>query len=200
MERKRAKTREDLTAAARALIAEHGVDGLRVSDVTDRTDVALGSFYSHFETKEAVVEAVVESTITTVAAAVAEAAQALDDPAEALSVGVRRLVGLCSTDPDLARLLVNLDRAETRFEHLIWPQAFPIMERGVASGRFSVDDPTLALTVAIAGVLATIRGVTEGRFGPDADAGCAVALLRSVGLGRAEAGEIAHRPLPQLPE
>lgn len=199
MQRKRAKTREDLITAARALIAEHGVAGLRVSDVTDRSDVSLGAFYSHFDTKEAVVEAVVETTVTTVAEAVAAAGAVLEDPAEALSVGVRSLVALCATDPDLARLLVHLDQAEARFEHLLWPQAFPVIERGVAAGRFDVEDPALALAIAIAGVLATIRGVTEGRFGPDAGIGCAVALLRSVGLGRDEAAAIAARPLPDPP-
>jgi AcrR family transcriptional regulator len=199
MQRKRAKTREDLVTAARALIAEHGVAGLRVGDVTERSEVSLGSFYSHFGTKEAVVEAVVEATVSTVAEAVAASARTLEDPAEALSVGVRCLVALCGTDPDLARLLVRLDQAESRFEHLLWPQAFPVMERGAASGRFAVADPALALAIAIAGVLATIRGVTEGRFGPDAGEQCAAALLRSVGLGREEADEIAHRPLPAPP-
>jgi AcrR family transcriptional regulator len=197
--RKRARTRGELLDAARALIAEHGVSGLRVSDVTERTDVALGSFYSHFDSKEAVVEAVVADTVTALAEAIAAVAADLEDPAEALSVGARRLVGLCASDPDLARLLVNLDRAETRFEHMIWPQAFPIMEQGVARGRFTVADPVLALSIAIAGVLATIRGVTEGRLAGTPDTGCAVALLRAVGLSLAEADEIAHRALPDLP-
>jgi AcrR family transcriptional regulator len=164
--------------------------------VTERTDVALGSFYSHFESKDAIVEAVVADTVTALADAIAASAAALDDPAEALSVGVRRLVGICSSEPDLARLLVNLDRAEAHFETMIWPQAFPIMEAGVASGRFTVRDPVLALTIAIAGVLATIRGVMDGRLQADADIGCAVALLRSIGLSFGEADEIAHRPLP----
>lgn len=198
MERKRARTRADLVDAARGLIAEHGVDGLRVSDVTEKTDVALGSFYSHFDSKDAIVEAVVGATVTALADAIAAAAASLDDPAEALSVGARRLVGLCASDPDLARLLVNLDRAESRFEHMIWDQAFAVMALGVERGRFTVGDPALALTIAIAGVLATIRGVTDGRLGEDADRGCAVALLRSVGLGFEEADEIAHRELPPL--
>jgi AcrR family transcriptional regulator len=195
-ERKRLQTRAELLAAARELIAEHGVDGLRVADITERTDVALGSFYSHFESKDLVVEAVVADTVRGLADAIAATGAALEDPAEALSVGVRRLVGLCASDPDLARLLSHLDRAESRFEGMIWPQAFAVMERGVASGRFAVADPVLALTIAIAGVLATIRGVIEERLAGDAATGCAVALLRSVGLSFAEADEIAHRPLP----
>ncbi|BDX33457.1 hypothetical protein TUM20985_40040 [Mycobacterium antarcticum] len=38
-------------AAARQLIAERGLDALRVSDVTDRADVAFGTFYNQFKTE-----------------------------------------------------------------------------------------------------------------------------------------------------
>src|SRR5438309_22869 len=111
-ERKRLRMRNELLDAARALIAERGVSGLRVSDVTERTDMALGSFYSHFETKDDIVAAVVAETVTSLADAIGDVGDHLDDPAEAMSVGVRKLIELCRTDPELARLLVKLDDAE----------------------------------------------------------------------------------------
>jgi AcrR family transcriptional regulator len=196
--RKRVRTRSELLGAARSLIAEHGVAGLRVSDVTERTDVALGSFYSHFETKDDIVEAVVAEAVTALADTIGDIGDHLDDPAEAMSVGVRKLVGLCENEPELARLLVKLDDAEGRFEQMIWPRASTIMERGAASGRFRVDDPALMLTLAIAGVLATIRAVVEGRVGVEAANESAAGLLRLVGIDPVEAAEIAHRELPAL--
>jgi len=197
--RKRERTRTELLSAARALIAEKGVGDLRVSDVTERSDVALGSFYNHFETKDHIVEAILADTVSALADAIGDAGERLDDPAEAMSVGVRRLVGLCNTDPELARVLVRLGDAEPRFERMIWDRADRILRRGVAQGRFRVDDPTLSLAIAIAGVLATIRAVVDGRVEGEPAVACATALLRSVGIAHAEARRIAARPLPELP-
>jgi AcrR family transcriptional regulator len=194
--RKRERTRAELVAAARSLIAERGVAGLRVSDVTERIDVALGSFYSHFECKDEIVEAVVAAAVTDLADRILDLGGQLDDPAEAMSIGVRQLVALCWTEPELARLLVRLDDAEARFEGLISPRAGRIMAVGVAAGRFPAGSPELLLTLAIAGVLATIRAVMDGRVGPAAEHECATALLCLVGIPLDEAAEVARRPLP----
>jgi AcrR family transcriptional regulator len=198
-ERKRLRQRQELLESARSLISEHGVAGLRVSDVTERTDIALGSFYSHFETKDDIVAAVVAETVTSLADAIGDVGDHLDDPAEAMSVGVRKLIELCRTDPDLARLLVKLDDGEYRFQQMIWPRSHKIMQRGAETGRFPITDPDLMLTIAIAAVFATIRAVTEARFTDAVSSDCAAALLRLVGLDHEEAAEIARRDLPVLP-
>ncbi|MFE3001695.1 TetR/AcrR family transcriptional regulator [Nocardia sp. NPDC059246] len=199
-DRKRSRIRNELVTAARSLIAEGGVADLRVIDVTERCDVALGSFYSHFKTKDDIIDAVVEETVTSLADTIGDVGDRLDDPAEALSVGARRLVGLCQTDPVSAQLLVRLEDAEPRFEQMIWVRAERIMRHGVETGRFRVEDPTLALTIAIAGVLAVIRGVVDGRLDRDidAEAACAATILRAVGIDRDEISAIVSRPLPSF--
>jgi AcrR family transcriptional regulator len=195
-ERRRAQTRTELLAATRALLAEGGSSAVRISDVTARTDLALGSFYSHFASKEEAVEAAVEEVIGDLADRILVASQHLEDPAEAMSVGIRLVVGLCASNVEVARLLVNLDESQARFDSVAGSQALAVIEAGVAAGRFDIDDPGLVLTIATGAVLATIRNVLAGRHGADADVGVAVLLLRAVGLPRAEAEEIARRPLP----
>jgi AcrR family transcriptional regulator len=198
-ERKRLRMRTELLESARALITEHGVAGLRVNDITERSDVALGSFYSHFETKDDIVVAVIAETVTSLADAIGDLGDHLEDPAEAMSVGVRKMIDLCRTDPELARLLVKLDDAEHRFEELIWPRSYTVMRRGMDTGRFSITDPDLMLTLTIASVFATIRAIVEQRFSDKAASDCAAALLRLVGVDTAEAVEITARVLPPLP-
>lgn len=197
-ERKRQRTRVELIDAARSLIAERGVTELRVSDVTDRTDVALGTFYSHFQTKEQIVEAVITETVSLLTNLVADIGDQLDDPAEAVSVGVRQMVGLAAFDPELARVLVRLTDAEPRFESILWPRAERIMRRGAESGRFRVDDVTLSLKIAIASVFATLRTSMESAYSIDPAHACAVAVLQGVGIPYDEAGEIAARPMPAI--
>jgi AcrR family transcriptional regulator len=197
-DRRRARTQSSLVAAARELIAEKGVGGLRIGEITDRADVALGSFYNYFESKEDVVEAIVAETIGDLAGALGGFIGSADDPAEAVSVSNRRFIRLAYDEPQLAWLLVNLDRAEARFETMVLPTARDALERGIESGRFDVADVGVALTATVGGTLAVMRGILEGRLAAGADASAAEGLLRSLGLDRDTAREIAGRDLPEL--
>jgi AcrR family transcriptional regulator len=179
--RRQARTRADLIKAAREIIAEHGLEGLRVSDVTRRADVAFGTFYNQFKTKDDIVEAVIGETIVGLAQSI-EQSPAFLDPAEALVASTRTIVRIAYDDPPLARLLVKLEQAEARFERIIRPQAGALLERGVAEGAFAIDDLETTLTMSIAAAFEVIRGVLDGRLGDRADRTCAEMLLRMAGV------------------
>ncbi|WAJ43411.1 TetR/AcrR family transcriptional regulator [Mycobacterium sp. Aquia_216] len=179
--RRQAQTRADLINAAREIIAESGVEALRVSDVTKRADVAFGTFYNQFKTKDDIVEAVVAETIVGLAQSVEESRE-FSDPAEALIASTRAVVRIAYDDPPLARLLVKLEQAESRFERIIRPQAGALLERGVAQGRFVINDLETTLTMSIAGAFEVIRGILDGRLSERADLVCAEMLLRMAGV------------------
>lgn len=197
-DRRRARTRQSLIESARELIVTNGVEGLRIGEITERADVALGSFYNHFDSKEELVEAIVAETVVAIADSLTPLIESLDDPAEAVSVSNRLFVRLAIDDPALARLMVNLDRADARFETMVMPQAHAALERGIEAGRFRLADPSVALIVAAGGALAVMRGILEGRLGPDAEHTSSEGLLRTVGVDFDEAREIARRPLPKI--
>jgi AcrR family transcriptional regulator len=197
-ERRRARARAQLMDAARTLIAERGVEGLRVSDITDRADFAFGSFYNHFGTKDDVVDAIVSETVRGLAQRIAGMTAAFDDPAEQASVALRSFVRLAYDEPQLAALLLNLHRTEARFETMVWPHARSVVQRGIDEGRFSVGDPDTALMMAVGSTLAIITGILEGHLGPDCDISFSEMMLHILGLPRGQAAKIASRPLPQL--
>ena len=179
--RRQAQTRADLIQAAREIIAESSVEALRVSDVTTRADVAFGTFYNQFKTKDDIVEAVVAETIVGLAQSVEDSPE-FDDPAEALVASTRAIVRIAYDDPPLARLLVKLEQAEARFERIIRPQAGALLERGVAQGCFIIDDLETTLTMSIAAAFEVIRGILDERLGERADLVCAEMLLRMAGV------------------
>jgi AcrR family transcriptional regulator len=193
--RRRALTRKQLTEAASTLIAEKGVAGLRISEITQRADVALGSFYNHFESKDDLVKAVVADTIGARTQAIVAEMAALEDPADVVAFACRRVVRIAYEDPELAWLFVNLDRADALFETMVLPPALGTLDRGVQAGRFHVTDTHIALTGIVGSALAVMRAILDGRYGPGADILFAEGALRSVGLDLAEAGDIARRPL-----
>ncbi len=195
---RRERTRRRLTEAASALIAEKGVAGLRIQEITERADVALGSFYNHFATKEELVEAVVAATIEVRAAAIVEQMTALGDPAQVVAYACRRVVQIAVEEPDVAWLFVNLDRADALFETIVHRSALAALHDGIETGRFAVEDADVALITMVGGALTVMRAILDGRCSPNVDALFAESVLRSVGLERDEAARVARLPLGPL--
>ena len=198
-ERKKLKTRLELVAAARQLIADGGVADLRVADITAKVDVALGTFYSYFETKDDVVEAVVAEVLGPFADAAGDYGDQAEDPAVAMSVAIQELARICATAPDIPRLLVRLDDASARFERIVWHRAEPLITRAIDSGRFRVagNDPEFVVRVVLAAVFAMLRA-REGT-GVDLDPQDAALLgLQLVGIDHDEALAISSLKQPEL--
>lgn len=185
-----------MVSAARSLIAEKGVGGLRIDQITDRANVAMGSFYNHFESKEQVVEAVVEHAIEELLLAITVVSTTLPDPEEASVAPLRQVIRMTTDDPQFAGLLVNLDRADTTFLRAVLPYAVKELERGIQAGRFQIVDVDVTVTGVIGGMLAVMRRILDGDYPPDADEAYAEWVLRSFGVDGDLAHEVAVRPLP----
>lgn len=190
-DRRRERTRQRLVAAARALIAEKGVGGLRIQDVTREADVALGSFYNHFATKEDLVEVVVSGLLAELGAATV-ADDAHQDPAVTAAAAIRQVVRLAFDDPVLASLVVNMSHADAVFRQAFHPFARQVVRRGVAAGRFDVADVDVAVTLVVGGSLALIRAILEGHLDQGVEVAHAEVSLRALGLPAAEARRIAR--------
>lgn len=196
-ERRKQATRSQLMHAARALVIEKGVPALRIGEITERADVGRGSFYNYFETKEDLVAAMVRESIESLADAVLAELPIDDDPAVIASVADRRFIQLAGSDPEFARLLVNLDHGNEIFAAATAPYAQATLEGGVRSGRFQLPDPAVFLTMLAGSAFALIRAILNGNAPEDADQAHSEAILRILGIPDDEAREISRRPLPK---
>jgi AcrR family transcriptional regulator len=194
-ERRRLAVRGDLVNAARSLIKANGLDGLRISDITDTVDVARGSFYSHFLSKEDVVDAVVTEGLQSLAEAVATDLGEDRDPAVRASDAARRVIRLTQDDPELAGLLREVSNAEALFSEAMTPFGRLLIERGVEAGRFEVASVDVAIITFTAGAFALIRAILNGEIAADADKAHSEGVLRALGLSTEEAHTISHRSM-----
>lgn len=190
-DKRRARTRGVLVAAGRSLIAERGVAGLKIQDITEHADVGLGSFYNYFASKDELVEAVVEESLGELVAAEGLAAHPDQDPALTAGIAVCRIVGSALRAPEFARLLVHLDHSDLIYERAMRPGAAEVIAAGVAAGRFRVPDMDVAALNVVAGSLALIRRILDGEVGDGAIAAQAELTLRLLGLEEAEAARVA---------
>jgi AcrR family transcriptional regulator len=198
-DRRRARTRARLVAAAGALFARQGVDNTRINEITEEADVGFGSFYNHFASKEAIVEAVLAETVAAQGAAIEAVTADLDDPAETVAVAHRYFVNLARIDPNWAWLLIRLDLSHNITLAALGPYAQRDLERGIRAGRFNVPDKRVALFAAGGALLAVMRAVLDGQAPKNADRHHAEGILRLVGLPPQDAAEVAGRPMPKIP-
>ena len=61
--RRASSTRRKLLDAALSRFAEVGVDACSIQDITERADVGKGTFYRHFEDKQALVSTLVQDSV-----------------------------------------------------------------------------------------------------------------------------------------
>ncbi len=197
IERRKARTRAGLLAAARELFATRGLEGTAIADIAARADVATGSFYNYFPTKEALLEALLEAELSKQLQLLQERQAQASDVAEKISIAHRHLVRAARTDPDWGWLFLRLDLPYRTAWSTLGGAAEIDLADGIADGRFDVADPALALTASGGALFAVISAQLSGEAGPDADAAHAEGVLRSFGIAPAEAAEIARRPLPE---
>jgi AcrR family transcriptional regulator len=194
--RRREETRARLLEAARVLFARQGVESTRINEITEEADVGFGSFYNHFDGKEAIVEIVLADAVAAQGAAVQALTADVDDPAEVIAVAHRYFVGLARTDPEWAWLLIRMDVSHGVVLRALGPFAQRDLRRGIRAGRLQVADERTALRAAGGALLSVMRAVLDRQAPRDADIHHAEGILRMFGLSAADAAEVARRPLP----
>jgi AcrR family transcriptional regulator len=199
LERRKQRTRAALIGAAQAFIAEGKVN-VPVLEITQAADVGMGSFYNHFESKEQLFEAAVAEVLESHGALLDHLTSSIDDPAETFACSFRLTGRLFRRRPQESRILLANGMALLSSDLGLAPRALRDIEAAVSAGRFTVDDPELALSVA-GGALLGLGNLLRSQ--PDRDDAAAADtvtedVLRLFGLPANEAREICRRPLPDL--
>jgi AcrR family transcriptional regulator len=199
LERRKQRTRAALIAAAQTFIAEGKVN-VPVLEITQAADVGMGSFYNHFESKERLFEAAVAEALDAHGALLDELTSAIDDPAETFACSFRLTGRLFRRRPQEAQILLANGLSLMASERGLAPRALRDIEAAAKAGRFTTDDPELALAIAagaLMGMGALIRAQPDRDDAATADK-TTEDLLRLLGVPPEEAREICRRPLPDL--
>src|SRR5262245_2617133 len=134
--RRRANTRAKLVAATRTVVAEKGVDGMTIADVTEAADVGFGTFYLHFDSQEAAIEAVIAELVEDVGRALDGLTAPMKDPAEALAVSVRHVVGRVDVDAVWAWAVLRIGITHQNFASALGGRLVRDLQRGLDARRF----------------------------------------------------------------
>ncbi|WP_133694123.1 TetR/AcrR family transcriptional regulator [Mycobacterium sp. BK086] len=188
-----------LIKAAQSMIAA-GKLNVPVLEITQAADVGMGSFYNHFQSKEELFEAAVGDVLDSHGAVLDELTADIEDPAAVFACSFRLTGRFFRERPQESRILLDNAGALLSSDRGLAPRAMRDINAGIAGGRFHVDDPELALSVA-AGALLGLGYLLQAR--PDRDAGATadavtVDVLRLFGMSAADARKICSLPLPDM--
>ena len=99
------KTLRRLLEAAAAEFGERGYHEAAITGITQRAGVALGTFYTYFDTKEEVFRALVRDMSRATRAHVAEAVKGAPDRIAAERIGLEAFIAFTRKHPELYRIV-----------------------------------------------------------------------------------------------
>jgi AcrR family transcriptional regulator len=181
--RRRARVRGDLLAAARRVFAERGYQDATIAEITQRADVAVGTFYLHFRDKDEIFTTLVDEVFRILRDSVVAVA-ARQPIEEAFPALIHALMREAYQQRDLFFILLTREgqpaclqamRAKAGLTELLTR----IIESVREKGRLADYDSTL-LARLITGMVshAITWWVEQDEPGPDSMAEHVLALLR----------------------
>jgi AcrR family transcriptional regulator len=202
-----------LLDAALTLMAEKGMEGVAINEITEAADVGFGSFYNHFKTKEEIYAALVDSVFEEFADALDRAVLDISDPAEVLVIATRHTLLRARREPIWGQFLIREGFSVRTLHRGLGLRLLRDIQKGIAAKRFNVSDPLMSIITVGGTILSSIAAELQFAFplGPQAPTmrelgfnidnlpeRAATAQLQALGLARAEAEKIANRPLPAV--
>lgn len=199
-ERKAFETRRRLLATALDLIAREGLDGVTIGVLADRSDIAVGTFYNYFPSREAIIDTVIDLEIGAMGRRLDALSSAVADPVNAHSAALRHLVRAAIIDPVWGWFIVRLGLENDAVFDILGERLVHSITRGVDSGRFLVSEVPTVSQMTIGALLAAVKVFLKAER-PAGEAGSFFVEhhLRALGISPEEASRISVRALPELP-
>ncbi|HUO04121.1 MAG TPA: helix-turn-helix domain-containing protein [Candidatus Binataceae bacterium] len=200
--RRKARTRQMLIDAARALLAERGIESLSVDEITERADVAKGTFYNYFDDKDDLARAAAAAVRAELETEIGHVNARIADPAVRIARAFVSVLWFGILKPEHASAMMQL------FPNAADPSA-PLnkgvsadIRAGLAAGRIDVPSVEAGVAyvvgVAVVGLNRAI-GFSHERGGVFARSLGAI-LLRGLGLSRNEASRIMNSAVASIME
>ena len=186
------RTRNALIDAARVVVAERGAHGATIQEITDAADVAKGSFYNHFASREDVLRAVAAKTLDELGSALDESLdRSTADPASVIARSLYVTLRSCVEDPVLGGFVLRtvnvVDIAEAALGH----RGRRDLIAGMKSGRFHSVDVEVLVSVIAGAAASVIRKRLRDELSAEAEVEFVAFVLVALGLPREEARSIA---------
>jgi AcrR family transcriptional regulator len=198
--RRQQRNRTALIRAARAVMAEKGIDAATMLEIAERADVGAGTVYNYFKSKDDLAVAVLEAMMHDLAIRIEKVTDTFDDPAQVYAFGVRTVLDSATHDPRWRQLLNRSEVIADAMYRVMGPFAIRDLRLATEARRFQVTDPHLVWKLATHAIVGVSLAIANGELPSAAIDETVVRLLCMTGIAAESATELANRPRPDLDE
>ena len=188
---KRERTRAKLIAAGLTVLAKKG-EALTAADVVTAAEVSNGTFYNHFEDRDAFLDVLAKESLRALTAASAEATAGAD-PAWRFAVATAQVLSAGHAKPLWARAVLRLAEWSQPPQEELAHYLRADLREGFEEGRFRFGDDAVTLDIIVGTVMATLRRMIATGGEETSLALTIQRLLELLGLPSEEAKALSDR-------
>jgi AcrR family transcriptional regulator len=186
-------TRDRLLRAAQVLISSG--ESATVADIAEQGDVALASFYTHFDSKETLFAELLEQTTADLARRLHRLPDDAD-PAVRLAAAIRQFWAWFTEDLVRGCYVLQAGEATHSLAGTLGLVLGALIEPGRQAGRFHIDSTAAAAYMIGGGIIGATRGHANGHLdASDLDIELATQALQLLGVSPHAAADAVNDPL-----
>lgn len=194
--KKRERTRRGLIDAAVRLFARKDVGEIALLDVATEAEVASGTIYNYFRSRDEVVEAVALALANEFSETIALQSESIQSGVRRLAIGVRMFIRRAIADPDWASAVIRVVHFDQAMRSNIASYVLADLRAGKEEGALHYSDQGIALDLLVSCTLGAMRSAVEGRSIDEHDVLVAEMVLKALGATPAKARKLARQELP----
>ncbi len=180
------------------IIAERGFEGLVIQDITQRADVGYGSFYNHFASKEAIVDATIEAAQLRTKHMYEHLAGRTAGRVEAFATDLRMWFHVSTADPLWGWFMIRTVLSAKEFRSGVADLLKRAIHAGVEEGAFKHGDLEMAHEIVAGLLLLGTLKLVSAEVPEDYADKIVGAALKTLGVSDQKVEEAMEQPLPEL--
>lgn len=194
---KKLRTRAALVDAAIKVVAEKGMEALKITDVTTAADVANGTFYNHFEDKDAILREAAYAIVAEVSQKLDADMTGIDDGPTRVVTATAQFIEIVVAAPDWAAVVLGGNEHVPQLRDDADAYLRADLERGVAQGKFDVEVTSLLVDQILALIAVAMRTQLKGGRDRQVTGQICESILRLLGVSAAKARKIVNSVLAE---
>ncbi len=189
---RREKTRLKIIEAAAIVFAKAGADGAVIDDFIRAAGVSRGTFYNHFDTTPALLDATIDWMADDITQAIDPHVKGIKDDAYRLATAMRLYLRWAASDPKWSAFMAKIPHIGPFAER----QVRRDIQGGVRSGDFNVPHFEAAHDLLVGTSYQTIQRIAASPGQAVSTDDAVRVILRGLGATEKKINEIMRKPLP----
>jgi AcrR family transcriptional regulator len=190
---KRARTKAQLIAAAKALFAKRPWESITIDEVVSEAGVAKGTFYSHFNDLEELAAAVADELIDAFDDLIQSKRLSISDPLVRIAFGCDAFLEQCLSDRGWASLASRMARSHPAVGQVLRGRLAEDLREALGESPRAGQMTPLGVEVVLGIVLQVAAAIGEGRFDDRIRPEAAQCILATLGVGKRDAARVVAR-------